>query len=103
MGDLVHIPKTDEISLNNEPAEAETPLSRAVVPTVDIYTARVFFNITRKIVEETVDRRVSLLEKNIKERDREIMRTMRKMQARLVMQQNKAAQPWWRKLFKRGN
>ncbi len=89
---------------NNETAEAETSYSRALVPTVDIYTARMFFNFTRNIVEETVDRRVSLLEEKIKDRDQEIMRSIRKLQARLAMQQqNKAAAalPWWRKLFNR--
>jgi hypothetical protein len=109
MGDLMRIAKTDAVILNKgedkETAEAGTFHSRALVPTVDIYTARVFFNFTQKIVEETVDRRVSLLEEKIKDRDQEIMRSIRKLQARLVMQQqNKAAAalPWWRKLFNRG-
>jgi hypothetical protein len=109
MGDLMRITKTSADILNkeenNETAEAGTFHSRALVPTVDIYTARVFFNFTQKIVEETVDRRVSLLEEKIMERDREVMRSIRKLQARLLMQQqNKAAAalPWWRKLFNRG-
>lgn len=77
--------------------------SRALIPTVDIYTAKIFFNFTQKIVEEAVDRRVSRLEEKIKDRDKEIMRSIRKLQAGLVMQQqNKiAALPWWRKLFSR--
>ncbi|HQD76492.1 MAG: hypothetical protein RJR37_11420 [Peptococcaceae bacterium MAG4] len=108
MGDLVSIAKNDADILNkeenNEAAGAGASYSRALVPTVDIYTARLFFNFTRNIVEETVDRRVSLLEEKIKDRDQELMRAIRKLQARLAMQQqNKAAAlPWWRKLFNRG-
>lgn len=86
-GDLVSIAKNDADILNkeenNEAAGAGASYSRALVPTVDIYTARLFFNFTRNIVEETVDRRVSLLEEKIKDRDQELMRAIRKLQARL--------------------
>lgn len=112
MGDLVCINKPNEtdlikVTVEHESAsssnrESDAPYARAVVPTMDIYAARVLFNLTQKMVEDAVDRRVSLLEKHIAERDKEIMRTIRKVQARLVVQQNKVQLPWWRKLFNRG-
>lgn len=112
MGDLVCMNKLNEtdlikVTVVHEPAsnsnrESEVPYSRAVVPTIDVYAARVLFTLTQKMVEDAVDRRVSLLEKNIEGRDKEIMRTIRKMQARMVVQQNKVQLPWWRRLFYRG-
>ena len=80
--------------------EAKAPPPRAVVPTVDLYSARVLFSLTQKMLEDTVDRRISLLEKRIEERDREVLRTIRKIQTRLLVQQSKAREPWWRRLFK---
>lgn len=113
MGDIVCIDKRNEAYLakaGTEPGvqteagrEPEEPCSQAIVPTIDIYTARVIYNLTQKMVEEVVDRRVSLLEKRIEERDKEVMRTIRKIQARMVMEQNKIQQPWWRRLFSRKN
>ncbi len=82
--------------------ETEVPYRRAIVPTVDVYTARILFNFTQKIVEDTVDRRMSLLEKHLEERDKEIMRSIRRIQAQTAMRQSNIQKPWWRKLFKRG-
>lgn len=111
MGDLVCMNKRDETDLIKDTADHDTvsdsnretggPYSQAVVPTIDIYAAKVLFNLTQKMVETAVDRRVSLLEKSIEERDKEMMRTIRKMQARMVMQHNKVQLPWWRRLFNR--
>ncbi|OPY57017.1 MAG: hypothetical protein A4E55_01876 [Pelotomaculum sp. PtaU1.Bin035] len=76
--------------------------SQAIVPTIDIYTAKILFNLTQKMVEDAVDRRVSILEKHIKERDKELMRNIRKIQAQTVILKNKTQQPWWRRLFNQG-
>lgn len=99
--DLIEVTATPETTSEGG-QEAEAPASRAVVPTIDIYTARVLFNLTQKMVEETVDRRISLLEERIEDRDKEIMRTIRKMQARMIVHPGKIQVPWWRKLFQRG-
>lgn len=113
MGEIVCIEKKNEAYAAEAAIEPEiqtgtgrgpeAPGSRAIVPTMDIYTARVIYNLTQRMVEEVVDRRVSLLEKRIEDRDREVMRTIRRMQARMVMEQNKVRQPWWRSLFARKN
>lgn len=76
---------------------------QALVPTIDIYSARVLFSLTQKMVEDAVDRRVSLLEKRIDERDREVMRAIRKIQTRFLLHQDPVKLPWWRKLFQRGS
>ncbi|BAF58736.1 MAG: hypothetical protein HPY89_09620 [Pelotomaculum sp.] len=112
MGELVCISKPCEKDLPGEAVvpeaalddggEPEEPASRAVIPTIDIYTAKVLFDITQKMVENAVDRRVSLLEKRIEDRDREIMRTIRKIQARMATQENKAKASWWQRLLGRG-
>jgi len=75
--------------------------SKAVVPTIDIYSASVFLKISQKMFEDTLDKRISLLEKKLGERDREIMRAMRRIQARMLLQQHKVHIPWWQKLFKK--
>ncbi|MCL6478152.1 MAG: hypothetical protein K6T65_07020 [Peptococcaceae bacterium] len=81
---------------------AEEPgTTRAIVPTIDLYSARVLLTLTQKMVEDAVDRRVSQLEERIEQRDREIMRSIRKIQNRMLDQQKKAGLPWWRKLFQR--
>lgn len=99
MGDLVCINKPDDSDRVKEAEIAETPCTNAVVPTIDIYSAKFLLTLTQRMVEEAVDRRVSLLEKNIEDRDQEIMRTIRKMQAKLVIRQGKVQLPWWRRLF----
>ncbi len=78
----------------------EVPLN-ALVPTIDIYAASVFLKISQKMFEDTLNSRISLLEKKLDERDREIMRAMRRIQARMLLQQHKVNIPWWRKLFKK--
>lgn len=100
--DLIKISKEDETTPRSD-RESEVPYSRAVVPTVDIYAAKVLFDLMQKMVEDTVDRRISLLEKQIGERDKEIMRAIRKIQARMVMEKSKAPQTWWQRLFNRKN
>ncbi|MDD3652645.1 MAG: hypothetical protein PHO01_00430 [Desulfotomaculaceae bacterium] len=100
MGDLVLKIVKQETTPDDTQAQ-ENLSTQAIVPTIDIYTAKFLFNITQKMVEEAVDRRVSILEKNIELRDQEIMRIMRRIQARMIMQQNKPKEPWWRKLFAR--
>jgi len=95
MGELVHLNET----ISNSDQDSEVHYSQAIVPTIDIYTARFLFNVTQKMVEDAVDRRVSILERNIEARDQEIMRAIRKIQARMVTQQNKVKLPWWRRLF----
>jgi len=100
MRELLSTQKPDEKDLTNVKQDWYGPYPHAIVPTIDVYTAKVLFSLTKKMVEDTVDRRVSALEKNIENRDREIMRTIRKIQAQVVVQQNKTKLPWWRKLFK---
>ncbi len=111
MGEIVRITKANGNSLQEDPMEQAVipdeiepgvPCSQAVVPTVDIYTARILFDITQKMVEQTVDRRVSLLEKRIIERDKDIMRAIRKIQARTMLTEKQVKIPWWHKLFKKG-
>jgi len=99
MGDLVCINRLDDSDRVTEAEMAEIPWTKAVVPTIDIYSAKVLLTLTQRMVEETVDRRVSLLEKHIEDRDQEIMRAIRKMQAKLVIRQGKVQLPWWRRLF----
>ncbi len=99
MGDLVCINRPDDSDRVTETEIKEISWSNAVVPTIDIYSAKVLLTLTQRMVEETVDRRVSQLEKNIKDRDQEIMRAIRKMQARMVIHQGKVQLPWWRRLF----
>jgi len=101
MGELVHVKKLNEPTPDNG-QDSGVHYSQAVVPTIDIYTARFLFNVTQKMVEDAVDRRISILERNIEARDQEIMRTIRKIQARMITQQNKAKPPWWRRLFSQG-
>lgn len=100
MGNLLYAKILDNNELTNGKPESDTHYSQAVVPTIDIYTAKVIFNLTQKMVEDTVDRRVSALEKKIEHRDHEVMRMIRRIQAQVVMQQNKHSLPWWKKLFK---
>ncbi|OPX82167.1 MAG: hypothetical protein A4E52_02086 [Pelotomaculum sp. PtaB.Bin013] len=102
MGELIYARKQDENSLTGDNHEWEGPYSQAVVPTIDVYTAKVLFSLTQKMIEDTVDKRVSALEKNIERRDQEVMRTIRRIQAQVVIQQNKPKSPltWWKKLFK---
>lgn len=98
MGDTaLQIIKPETTSDDDQPQENLS--TQSIVPTMDIYTARFLFNITQKMVEDTVDRRISLMEKNIEARDQEVMRIIRKIQARLIMQQNKTKLPWWRRFF----
>lgn len=111
MGDLVRINKpgekdtannlTEQVIISNADRQPEETRSKAVVPTIDIYSARVFLKISQKMFEDTLDSRISLLEKRIGERDREIMRSIRRIQSRMLLQQNKVQLPWWRKLFKK--
>lgn len=98
MGDLVLKIVKQETTPDDTQAQ-ENLSTQAIVPTIDIYTAKFLFNITQKMVEDAVDRRVSILEKNIEGRDQEVMRIIRKIQARVMMQQNKPKLPWWRRLF----
>lgn len=99
MGDLVCINRPDDSDRVTEAELAEISWTNAVVPTIDIYSAKVLLTLTQRMVEETVDRRVSQLEKNIQERDQEIMRAIRKMQAKMVIRQGNVQLPWWRRLF----
>lgn len=99
MGNLVCISRPDDSDRVTETEIEEISRSTAVVPTIDLYSAKVLLTLTQRMVEETVDRRVSLLEKKIEERDQEITRAIRKIQARMVMRQAKMRQPWWRRLF----
>lgn len=111
MGELVCINKSSEEDLLKESMERDIELDRdmepeisewrAVVPTIDIYRAKLLFNLTQKMVEDTVDRRVSLLEKQIEERDKEIMRAIRKIQSRTAIK-GTDRRPWWQRLFQRG-
>lgn len=82
--------------------QEDIPL-RAVVPTIDIYSASVFIKISQKMFEDTLDSRISLLEKKLSDRDREIMRSIRRIQSRMLLQQSKVRVPWWQKLFKKKN
>jgi hypothetical protein len=99
MGDLVCLNRPDDSDRVAETEIAEVSWTNAVVPTIDIYSAKVLLTLTQRMVEETVDRRVSLLEKKIEDRDQEIMRAIRKMQAKMVIQQGRGQLPWWRRLF----
>ncbi|MDD4169000.1 MAG: hypothetical protein PHD36_01845 [Desulfotomaculaceae bacterium] len=101
MGDLVLKIVKQEATHDDNQAQ-ENFSAQAIVPTIDIYTAKFFFNITQKMVEDAVDQRVSILEKNIEGRDQELMRIIRKIQARMFMQQNKPKLPWWKRLFSQG-
>ncbi len=107
MVELVFIRKArenlDNIEENIPDSTEPAPLSRAIVPTIDIYTARALFNLTQKIVEDTVDKRVSLLEKKIEERDVEIMRSIRRIQSRMAIRQGREKLSWWQRLFNRGS
>lgn len=101
MGELLYAKKPDKNNATSGRQDNDSsPYLQAIVPTIDIYTAKVLFNLTQKMVEDTVDRRISVLEKNIEHRDREVMRMIRRIQAQVVVQQNKPSLPWWRKLFK---
>lgn len=99
MGDLVCLNRPDDSDRVTETEITEKSWNNAVVPTIDIYSARVLLTLTQRMVEEAVDRRVSLLEQNIEARDQEIMRAIRKMQARLVIRQGQVKLPWWRRLL----
>ncbi|MDD4239653.1 MAG: hypothetical protein PHT62_14055 [Desulfotomaculaceae bacterium] len=99
MGDLVCINRPDDSDRVTEAEISEISWTNAIVPTIDIYSAKVLLSLTQMMVEEAVDRRVSLLEKKIEDRDQEIMRAIRKMQAKLVIRQGKVQLPWWRRLF----
>jgi hypothetical protein len=99
MGDLVCINRPDDSDRVTEAEISEVSRTNAVVPTIDIYSAKVLLTLTQRMVEEAVDQRVSILEKNLEERDREIMRAIRKMQAKMVIRQGKVQLPWWRRLF----
>ena len=99
MGDLVCINRPDDSDRVTEAEIAEIPWTKAIVPTIDIYSAKVLLTLTQRMVEEAVDRRVSLLEKHIEDRDQEIMRAIRKMQAKMVIRQGNVQLPWWRRLF----
>ncbi len=111
MGKLMPINMPGEKETANDPARqalisnvdmlSEDIPSKAVVPTIDIYSASVFLRISKKMFEDTLDSRISHLEKKLGERDREIMRAMRRIQARMLLQQNKVRVPWWQKLFKK--
>jgi len=104
MGELIYARKQDENGLTGDNHSREGHYSQAVVPTIDVYAAKVLFGLTQKMIEDTVDRRVSALEKNIERRDLEVMRTIRRIQAQVVIQQqNKPKSPltWWKKLFKK--
>jgi len=111
VGNLMPINMPDEKETANAPAGqalisnveilSEKIPSKAVVPTIDIYSASVFLKISQKMFEDTLNSRISLLEKKLGERDREIMRAMRRIQARMLLQQHKVHIPWWQKLFKK--
>ncbi|NLI13586.1 hypothetical protein [Pelotomaculum propionicicum] len=96
----VHDPAGEALVSNANTAPEEVSL-KAVVPTIDIYAASVFLKISQKMFEDTLDSRISLLEKKLEERDREITRAMRRIQARMLLQQHKVHIPWWQKLFKK--
>lgn len=106
---VCEIEKSEEIKdLEKQPGvdqfrELQSPLCQAVVPTIDLYSARVLFSLTQKMVEDALDKRVTLLEKRIEERDREVLRAMRKIQTRMMIQQSQVILPWWQRLFKRNN
>ncbi|MCG9966683.1 hypothetical protein L9W92_01255 [Pelotomaculum terephthalicicum JT] len=100
MGNLIYARKQDKNGLSGSSHGCEGPYSQAVVPTIDVYTAKVLFSLTQKMIEDTVDKRVSALEKNIERRDQEVMRTIRRIQAQVIVQQNKSPLPWWKKIFK---
>ncbi len=95
-------PEGQALVSNVDMLSEEIP-SKAVVPTIDIYSASVFLRISQKMFEDTLDSRISLLEKKLGERDRDIMRAMRRIQARMLLQQHKVHIPWWQKLFKKKN
>ena len=109
MGNLMPFNMPDEKDTEHGPARqsfnvdilSEEIPSKALVPTIDIYSASVFLKISQKMFEDTLDNRISFLEKKLGERDREIMRSMRRIQARMLLQQHKVHIPWWQKLFKK--
>lgn len=102
MRSITQARKLDGEYLTDDDIEEEKYCSytQAIVPTIDVYTAKVLFSMTQKMIEDTVDKRVSALEKNIEQRDREIMRMIRKVQAQVIVRQAKPSLPWWKKLFK---
>ncbi|MDD2443242.1 MAG: hypothetical protein PHS52_01915 [Desulfotomaculaceae bacterium] len=100
MVELVCIRKAKE---NLDDSTDPAPFSRAVVPTIDIYTAKVIFDLTQRMVEDTVDKRVSLLEKKIEERDMEIMRSIRRIQSGMAIRNSREKTSWWQRLFNRRN
>lgn len=93
----------DDVEENITGIREPAPSSRAVVPTIDIYTARVIFDLTQRMVEDTVDKRVSLLEKKIEERDMEIMRSIRRIQSGIAIRHSREKTSWWQRLFNRGS
>lgn len=101
MGELVCIKGTEQADqlVAQEREAAEYNGSRALVPTIDIYSAKVLLALTQRMIEDTVDRRMSQLEKRIADRDQELMRAIRKMQSRLAVRQEKVRLPWWRKVL----
>jgi hypothetical protein len=99
MGDLLCIHRQADSGRVTEEEIVEIPLTRAVVPTIDIYSAKFLLSLTQRMIEEAVDRRVTVLEKNIEARVQEIMRAIRKMQANMIIRQGKVQLPWWRRLF----
>ncbi len=106
MVELVCIRKAEEnqidyIEENITESTEPGPVSGAIVPTIDIYTARVLFNLTQKIVEDTIDKRVSFLEEKIEERDMEIMRSIRRIQSRMAIRHGREKLSWWQKVFSR--
>lgn len=99
MGELVCINRLGDSNRVMEEEITGIPVTKAVVPTVDIYSAKILLTLTQRMIEEAVDRRVTLLEEKIEARDQEIMRAIRKMQAKMVIRQGKEQLPWWRRLF----
>jgi len=100
MGELVRIKGTEQADQLAEHEAAENNGSQSLVPTIDIYSAKVLLALTQRMIEDTVDRRVSQLEKKIAERDQEVMRAIRKIQSRLATRQEKVQLPWWRKVLR---
>ncbi|MGI6492312.1 MAG: hypothetical protein GX949_04670 [Peptococcaceae bacterium] len=101
MGELVCINTTEQGDplAEQEQVAAENNWSRALVPTIDIYSAKVLLALTQRMVEDTVDRRISQLEKKMADRDQEVMRAIRKIQGRLAVRQEKVRLPWWRRVL----
>lgn len=102
MGNLIHARKIKEKKVVDRSAREQEELhSQAIVPTIDVYTAKIFFGLTKKMVEDTVDKRITALEKNIESRDQEVMRTIRRIQAQVTVQQTQISLPWWKKIFRK--